>query len=90
MTTTPNLEELRSRMRAAQDAWQAATGDAKIVAAKVAGRLEGEYRMAKMGRYRKAIPAGHKACGRCGGYGGSDQWPGFVCFGCDGRGTVEA
>jgi hypothetical protein len=29
-------------------------------------------------------------CGRCGGYGGSDSWPGFTCFDCGGRGYVPA
>jgi DnaJ-class molecular chaperone len=32
---------------------------------------------------------GKRECGRCGGNGGSQAWPGFVCYGCDGRGYTE-
>jgi DnaJ-class molecular chaperone len=35
---------------------------------------------------------GKRECGRCGGNGGSQAWPGYVCYGCEGRGykTVTA
>ena len=29
---------------------------------------------------------GKRECGRCGGNGGSHSWPGFTCYGCEGRG----
>ena len=33
---------------------------------------------------------GMRTCGRCGGAGGSQAWPGYVCYGCQGRGCVPA
>ena len=33
---------------------------------------------------------GMRSCGRCGGAGGSQAWPGYVCYGCQGRGCVPA
>jgi hypothetical protein len=94
--TPEALAELKSRMQAARAAWQAECGkrlgNTPELLALVGPmtRLEGEYRMAKQGRFRKMIPAGHESCGRCGGFGGHNQWPGFVCFKCDGRGVVES
>ena len=32
---------------------------------------------------------GKRECGRCGGNGGSQAWPGYVCYGCEGRGYRE-
>ena len=29
---------------------------------------------------------GKRECGRCGGNGGSHHWPGYTCYGCEGRG----
>lgn len=29
---------------------------------------------------------GKRECGRCGGNGGSRHWPGYTCYGCEGRG----
>lgn len=87
--TNEEIAELKSRMRAAQDAWHAAVGqDAKISLVAPMMRLEAQYRLAKQGVFRKSIPAGHVSCDRCGGYGGASQWPGFVCFKCDGLGSV--
>lgn len=33
---------------------------------------------------------GMRSCGRCGGAGGSQAWPGYVCYGCQGKGCVPA
>jgi hypothetical protein len=95
VTTTQDekLDALRREMNAARDAWMALMGHGNtpelIAAAKVAARLEGEYRLAKMGKLRRIVPAGRVECPRCGGFGGSSQWPGFMCFGCDGLGHVD-
>jgi hypothetical protein len=87
-----DIATIKARMRAAQAAWQEArkTGVNLPALAKACMRLEGEYRLAKMGRLRKQVPAGRVSCDRCGGFGGHNQWPGFVCFDCDGLGHVEA
>jgi hypothetical protein len=56
VTTTQDekLDALRREMNAARDAWMALMGHGNtpelIAAAKVAARLEGEYRLAKMGK----------------------------------------
>lgn len=92
------ITELRNQVHAAHDAWEAAKkadraagviNSAEVVRlAAVAMRLEGELRLARQGRTRKAVPADHVECDRCGGFGGHNQWPGFVCFKCDGIGSV--
>lgn len=33
---------------------------------------------------------GMRSCGRCGGAGGSQAWPGYVCYGCQGKGCIPA
>lgn len=89
--TVRDIESIRREMRAAQDAWQAAieantTGGntSEIIALATAeSKLRAEYHMAKLGKFR----AVENPCKRCGGYGGSSGWPGFVCFDCNGSGT---
>lgn len=90
--TTNHITELKARMRAADAAWQAARGtgsDQLPALARASARLHGEMRLARAGITRKALPAGTHECQRCGGFGGHAQWPGWVCFGCEGRGWVE-
>jgi len=31
---------------------------------------------------------GMRPCGRCGGAGGAQKWPGWTCYGCEGRRCV--
>lgn len=88
-------------MRQAQDAWQDAreahaanpTPESKAhltATARLTEKAEGEWRLAKNGRFRRSIPAGNVECSRCGGFGGHSQWPGFVCFECNGVGSAPA
>lgn len=99
-TTTPDLETLRRTMRQAQRVWEDAiaarqadpTDETKArltVAARLTSKAEAEYMLAKRGQFRRTVPAGRIECPRCGGFGGADQWPGFVCFQCDGLGHVD-
>lgn len=37
-------------------------------------------------RYNAIIKAGLKPCVRCGGAGGAQKWPGFICYRCGGNG----
>lgn len=95
---THDFQQLFAEMRAAQAAWEQAKADARVAGvmnppeviqlAHLTSKLEGQVRLARQGKFRKVAPAGHVECGRCGGYGGASQWPGFVCFGCDGIGSV--
>lgn len=41
-------------------------------------------------RYAVAEANGGTVCTRCGGVGGSESWPGWTCYDCDGRGWVAA
>lgn len=97
---TETLANLVSQLRAAWDAWEQAKRDAReagvmnppevIRLANLTMKLEGQVRLARQGKFRKVTPAGHVECGRCGGYGGHNQWPGFVCFKCDGIGHIPS
>jgi hypothetical protein len=81
--------ELRKAVREADAAWEAARGtgsDLLPALAAASTRLHGELRLLRSGITRKALPAGAHECNRCGGFGGSSQWPGWVCFDCEGAG----
>lgn len=36
----------------------------------------------------KRTPTGSHCCDRCGGRGGREMWPGYVCFDCGGSGYL--
>ena len=60
--------------------------DRVVGTAKANLAAQADLRAALAGRFKVTIPADTVECARCGGYGGHHTWPGFTCYGCEGRG----
>lgn len=80
-TTEQHLDELAAAVYAADEAWYA---DLDSVEAKA--QYETARKTFREEQSRAIDSGGTRSCGRCGGEGGWQHWPGFTCFKCGGSG----